>query len=484
MKNIFREPLKCFLLLAVLLAAALTYGCAAWAAAVAPGVTTLKDFVHARELKTTLEGALHKVPIPEFVYKGLIQSQHRDLAVFNAIGETVPFVVDTMSPIYDTSASQSGLSVPFFELPAEGAGQSGAVGPLDIYVRTGVQGQVVEVKGAPAPKNGPGDRRYLLDFSSLATNEAATSYSLQLSVPEGMKLAAEVSVYQSGNLRDWEPVVSGAPLIQLQNKDASLASDSVRLPAVPSNYLLLQIKNVDAAFELQDVRYSFTSHSSLIKDERTLFEGVLTEDKRAVEYDTSGAFPVSKVNFVLQEPGLYKVRYSSRADRQSPWHPIGSMELSMIREPSSKPESPSVRMNPSVSLDAREDRYWRIDFDKAFSGLPPKMRIGWRSCEVYFLAQGRAPYFLAFGSSRKGLSLQNPSLLQDKSLRASAAEAEIGAPVDPSRESFLAPGGEKAGSERFDGVEWQRYLVWGLLVLGGFLLSGMAWKLMKNGSSK
>ena len=156
----------------------------------------------------------------------------------------------------------------------------------------------------------------------------------------------------------------------------------------------------------------------------------------------------------------------------------------MIRERSLTPETPSVRMNPSASLDAREDRYWRIEFDNAFSGLPPKMRASWRSCEVYFLAQGRAPYILAFGSSRKELSLQNPSLLQDKNLRATAVEAEIGAPVDPSRDPSLAPGGEKAGSERFGGVEWQRYLVWGLLVLGGFLLSGMAWKLMKNGSSK
>ena len=28
--------------------------------------------------------------------------------------------------------------------------------------------------------------------------------------------------------------------------------------------------------------------------------------------------------------------------------------------------------------------------------------------------------------------------------------------------------------------DWQRYLVWGLLALGGLTLSGIAWKLMKD----
>ena len=47
----------------------------------------LKEFANAYELKTTLDGAIYKIALPKFVYEGLVQSQRRDLAVFNADGQ-------------------------------------------------------------------------------------------------------------------------------------------------------------------------------------------------------------------------------------------------------------------------------------------------------------------------------------------------------------------------------------------------------------
>lgn len=452
----------------------------AWAASPAPDrPVTLKDFVHARELETKLEGALCKFPLSTEVYRGLIQSQNRDLAVFNSNGETVPFTVVPMSPIYDTSMSQSDLPVPFFELPSEeNTPASSGVAPVDIYVKTGTGGQVVEIKGN-TPRGEARDRRYLLDFSSVAESENADSHRLDLFVPEDMKLNAEVDVFGSSNLRDWSPVLQGVPLLQLQNRDARLASNAIDLPDAPQRYLLLKIRGLDASFVLKDVRYSFKAQSSLIRDEREIFDGTSTADRRAVEYDLGGAFPVSKINFVLQEPGLYRVHASSRADANAPWRSVGPMELSMIRE-----SATSTRANASINIDAREDRYWRVEFESAFSGLPPKLKINWRPFEVYFLAQGRGPWVLAFGSSRKDLNLQNSSLVQDRQLRASAAEVGVGTPLDPNKDLSLTPGGESAGQERFGGVEWQRWLVWGLLVLSALLLSMMALKLMRNGNTK
>lgn len=440
----------------------------------------LKDFVHAYELKAGLEGALCKVALPDYVYGGLIRSQHLDLAVFNANGEIVPFVVLPMMPIYDASASRSDLQVPLFELPADEKtnSASGGVDPLDIYVRTDTGGQVVEIRGTPS-REASRERRYLLDFSAVAVNENASSHRLDLFVPEEIKLNAGVDVFQSANLRDWRPVLKGVPLIQLRNKDARLANNALDLPEAPARYLLLRVSGADAGFVLKDVRYSFTFQSSLIMDERETFEGTPKSDRRAVEYDTKGAYPATKINFVLQEPGLYRVRYSSRAGADDPWRPLGTMELSMIRESSS-----AVRTNPSVSLDTREDRYWRIDFENAFSGLPPKMKINWRASEVYFLAQGRAPWILAFGSSRRDLVLQNDSLVRDRQLRATATESSIGSTIDPDKDLALAPGGESASQERFTGIEWQRWLVWGLMVLAALLLSAMSWKLLKGANAK
>ncbi|MDR1874875.1 MAG: DUF3999 domain-containing protein [Synergistaceae bacterium] len=436
-----------------------------------PSGASLNDFVHVRELKTTLDGALYRLSIPQFVYEGLVQSQKRDLAVFNANAELVPFAVRAVPPT-DDAVRQPELPVPFYELPPDAKmgdqpGSPSQIGPIDVYVETGPGGRIIAVAGG-SKSTEPHDRRYLLDFSAIAAPVGeAGAHDLRLSLPENVTgLSARLSAFESENLRDWRPILKDAPLIRLRNESARLASDRVALPHAPGRYLLLRVEGTDASFALKEVRYSATLRRSAVREDSAFFEG--TAVAGAVEYDLSGAFPVSRVNFVLQEPGLYRIRYLSRSGRGSAWVPRGRTELSMVRSPS------SVLSNPDVSVGLCEDRYWRIEFETAFSGSPPGMKITWRTCELLFLAQGKAPFILAFGSSGKELSLQNASLLRNG--YGDMLEAEIGPPSG----AVSARGRESAPPER--GVLWQRGLVWGLLVLGGLLLSAMAWKLMKTES--
>ncbi|MDR1979232.1 MAG: DUF3999 domain-containing protein [Synergistaceae bacterium] len=444
--------------------------------------TSLKDFVHARELKTTLEGVLYRAPLPQFVYEGL-RSQRQDLAVFNANGEIVPFVVRAIPPMEEIS-SQPDLPVPFYELPPDAKTgpqtQNSSPGALDVYVETGAGGRIVSVASG-AEDSEPRDRRYLLDFSSIISTISAISateggnteaHELRLLVPENVTLSAELSVFQSENLRDWSPLLENAPLIRLQNQNTRLASDRIALPHAPERYLLLRIRGAGTPFALKEIRYFSSLRHRVVREDFAFFEGSAAEN--IVEYDALGGFPASRINFVLQEPGLYKVRYFSRPDEASSWVPRGRAELSMMRNPVMG--TPPVLSNSDIPIDLCEDRYWRVEFENAFSGATPKMKIVWRACELFFLAQGKAPYILAFGSSQKGLNLQNASLIRDG--QPTALEAEIGPPVAPDKNLALTPGGEKAGLERNDG--WQRYLVWGLLVLGSLILSAMAWKLMKS----
>ena len=457
------------------------FAVSACAAASVTRPVTLKDFSHVHELKTELEGALYKIALPSFVYAGLDRSQNHDLAVFNANGEVVPFVVAPASPVYDTSSAlRSEVAVPFYELPAESEARTEGVGPMDIYVRTGRDGQVVEIKGGHA-SSASRDRRYFLDFAALVASISSAnpnSHRLELLVPEDLELNAVVDIFQSENLFDWSPMLRSAPLIQLQNKGSHFSSKGFDLPQAPLRYLLLRLNDVNASFALKGVNYAFAAvQSRLIKDERETFAGTAAPDRRSVEYDTGGAFPVSKVNFVLQEPGFYKVRTSTRADPKGAWRPLGSMELSLIRETTS-----SSRSNIPANIDLREDRHWRIEFESPFSGVLPEMKVNWQASDVYFLAQGGSPYTLAFGSSRDDLRLQNSSFAQDSERRRGALEAEIGEPADV--EKILASTAESESSGFFNRLEWQRYAVWVVLVLGALLLAGIALKLLKNGGSE
>ena len=430
-----------------------------------------KDFVHSYEIITALEGAVYRLTLPKFVYEGLIQSQGRDLAVFNSKAEIVPFTVREAARISHI-VEHPEWSVPFYELPHDSRSEH-APGPLDVYVKTGVDGHIVSVQSGNRREEFS-ERRYILDFSSISVGNEIKR-ELRLSLPD-VKLSARFSVFESTNLRDWSPLLTDAPLIQLKNEGSRLISDKVELPRTPRRYVLLRIGDVDQSFELEGVGYSVTVQSSSVLEEDSDIDGTFAaasgaNTNSAVEYDALGAFPISKVNFVLQEPGFYKVAYFSRPEAKGDWLARGKAELSMI-----KTQDGEVRANAPVPVNLCEDRYWRIVFEGKFSGLPPRMRIYWRPSEINFLAQGGGPYVLAFGSSLKELSLQNTSFMKD----ANAAEAKIGSPIDQSKNPNLAPGGKKAGEVVNEESEWQRYLVWGLLILGGLLLSIMAIKLMKE----
>lgn len=443
--------------------------CGAWGASPKKPVS-LEDFVHANELTgQEFDGALCRVSIPQEVYRGLIQSQNCDLAVFDSTGEVVPFVV--VSEAADSGAPPTRVEapVPFFELPREDGGGAEEALPADISVRVDADGRIVELRER-RPHGVGAVRSYLLDLAAIAPGGAPNSYRLNLQTSGEAELNAKADVLQSENLRDWNALCSDMPLLRLRRGDARFDRSEIELPWPPGRYLLLRVRGVDPTFALAEVRCSCLLQRRASEDGSAEFDGVATPDRRAVEYDLGGAFPVTQLDFVLQEPGLYGARCSSRPDPGTPWRAAGSAVLFRVRE------AGTLRTNAAMSVGRREDRYWRLDFDRDFSAVPPRLRVGWYSGILYFLAQGRAPWILAYGSARKDLELQSPYLLQD--VRPGAAvEAKVGAPVDPN------PAGEGPRAERGrpDGGEWQRRLVWGLLLLGAVLLSAIAWKLLRSG---
>lgn len=443
--------------------------CGAWGA-IPQKPVSLEDFVHANELTgQEFDGALCRVSIPQEVYRGLIQSQNCDLAVFDSTGEVVPFVV--VSEAADSGAPPTRVEapVPFFELPREDGGGAEEALPADISVRVDADGRIVELRER-RPHGVGAVRSYLLDLAAIAPGGAPNSYRLNLQTSGEAELNAKADVLQSENLRDWNALCSDMPLLRLRRGDARFDRSEIELPRRPGRYLLLRVRGVDPTFALAEVRCSRLLQRRASEDGSAEFDGVDTSDHRAVEYDLGGAFPVTQLDFVLQEPGLYGARCSSRPDPGTPWRAAGSAVLFRVRE------AGTLRTNAAMSVGRREDRYWRLDFDRDFSAAPPRLRVGWHSGTLYFLAQGRAPWILAYGSARKDLELQSPYLLQD--VRPSGAvEAKVGAPVDPNP----AGGGLRAERNRPDG-EWQRRLVWGLLLLGAVLLSTIAWKLLRSGS--
>ena len=334
------------------------------------------DFAHVLEIAGAEEGALCRLRLPTGVYAGLARSQTEDLAVLDVLGEPVPFAVEPGRPIPQGPPVLVETEVPCFELSPAGQG----AGSSEFRVKAQREGRLIELQGT-APEVRRGERRYLLDLSELSPAGPSDRYRLLLA-SDGAGSGARADVLMSVDLKRWQEVVSDAPL----------GAGVLELPRAPTRCLLLRVRGAGDGFALQRASCTYRVWGHAVEDGFADFSGVLTEDRRAAEYDTGGAWPVTRVQFLLSEPGRRRVRCLSRSDPGDSWQLVGTAELYWARG-----RLGVEQRNGPIPVHLREDRYWRVEFDSALMEEPPLLRTWWSAGTVLFRAQGPGPWSLAFG---------------------------------------------------------------------------------------
>lgn len=334
------------------------------------------DFAHVLEIAGAEEGALCRLRLPTGVYAGLARSQTEDLVVLDARGEPVPFAAEPGHPIPQGPPVLVETEVPCFELSPAGQG----AGPSEFRIKAQLGDRLIELQGT-APEARRGERRYLLDLSELSPAGPSDRYRLLLA-SDRMKPGARADVLMSVDLKRWREVVSDVPL----------EAGALELPRAPTRCLLLRVRGAGDGFALQGASCTYRVWGHAIEGGFADFSGVLTEDRRAAEYDTGGAWPVTRVQFLLSEPGRRRVRCLSRSDIRGPWQLVGRAELYLTRG-----RLGAEQRNGPIPVHLREDRHWRVEFDSALMEEPPLLRAWWSAGTVLFRAQGPGPWSLAFG---------------------------------------------------------------------------------------
>ena len=334
------------------------------------------DFAHVLEIAGAEEGALCRLRLPTGVYAGLARSQTEDLTILDARGEPVPFAAEPGHPIPQGPPVLVETEVPCFELSPAGQG----AGPSEFRVKAQLGDRLIELQGT-VPEARRGERRYLLDLSELSPAGPSDRYRLLLA-SEGAGSGARVDVLMSVDLKRWREVVSDAPI----------GSGALELPRAPTRCLLLQVRGAGEGFAIRGASCTYRVWGHAVEDGFADFSGALTEDRRAAEYDTGGAWPVTRVQLLLSEPGRRRARCLSRPDPRDSWQLVGTAELYLARG-----RLGAEQRNGPIPVHLREDRYWRVEFDSALMEEPPLLRGCWSVGTVLFRAQGPGPWSLAFG---------------------------------------------------------------------------------------
>ena len=126
------------------------------------------------------------------------------------------------------------------------------------------------------------------------------------------------------------------------------------------------------------------------------------------------------------------------------------------------------------------DRRWRLTVDASDSTIGsavPRLEIGYRPHDLFFIARGSGPFTLAFGSA----------VAEPLKVNVSALFEGIGRHRENGLERWVAPQGARlllGGPQRLSPppkpLPMRRILLWSILLAGVLVVAVMAWRLARR----
>ena len=130
------------------------------------------------------------------------------------------------------------------------------------------------------------------------------------------------------------------------------------------------------------------------------------------------------------------------------------------------------------------DRHWRLSVDASDSTLGravPRLVLGYRAHDLFFIARGSGPFTLAFGSAA----------VEPLKVDVAALFDGINRHRDNGMEQWVVPRGERVvlgGPRRLSPLPAplpiRRIVLWSILVAGVLVVAVMAWRLARRMTSE
>ena len=448
---------------------------------------TVEDFAYAIEIETAPPGPVYQVNLSDDVY-GVAKKDFRDIRVFNASGEVVPFTLQ-----YQTYEDrQSSMSRPVVLFPIQGAPEEAGAQNV-VQVAEDAHGKVVQVRFSGQRE---GTRRevsaYLLDLRT--EEQILTSLQIQWSPADRNRVLA-VTVEASDDLKSWRTVSSGAVLAKLAFQGETLEQKKIELPGVRSKYLKITAEG-GISFGLESVSGEFVSQQRLDSVKRPVkipgrirlpeegAAGGRTMSENEFVYDANSVAPMDSVKVLLPEPNMFiRFHLASSGSENGPWVDRTSGTAYQLTLDGKELASAAIPLNQPIP-----DRYWLLKVEGKGINLRDRilqLELGYVPHQLLFLVRGSAPFRLVYGSAiAEGLDFGFGALLE--SLRV----ARSGQAVVPQASQLVGERKELGGPARLKAppeekpVPWKQFGLWGVLGLFVLLSAGMAWRLFRDLSAK
>jgi len=466
----------------------------------------------------TLEGAgpYHRLALPLAIYSRAAHVDLRDLRVRNAAGHAVPYAWLRNEAATPQTASRN---VPIFALPGSDTGAASGDASLAFTVRP--DGSLaLDGKAAAASRKAGEATPWLIDVSQVKGSLLQARFEI---APDARGLFA-FRLEASDDLRQWRAVGGEEQLVRLAHGGQTIERLAVDLGSLRTRFLRLRWSDpqhgavltgvgIDSVQEVEPV--APLEWSAALKPERCATD--------YCDYLLPRGLPVQSLRIDLADintlaqvaiSGLSEPASAARTPQPVPRNPLYALrhqQRQPVQRAAGSDEAPLVdavvyrlaqaggeARSPVLALDGAVHARLRLRTAGPVSVLgatPPTIAVGAVPRTLVFLAQGAAPFSLAWRAAPEAagtvagtepgaplaLSTLIPGYAADKPVAADSASVALPAvAVTAAAATAEPPAPAKEPSSK-------KWWLWGALGAGLLLLAGMAWSLFaslrKDGAS-
>jgi hypothetical protein len=423
----------------------------------------LDDYAQGVTVDVLSPRAIVELSIPDAVYQHVVTDDSSDLAVFNANGTPVPHALCAAPTSQLPTILQEAL--PVYRLqdikPATSDGTR-----VEVQTPGGAQ---ISVEGESLDAREARTSAYVID--ARGTNGELRALQFDWSSPDGAS-EVRVSIQASEDLDQWRTIVAGSMLVSLQAGEQQLRRHRVAIPQ--AQYRYLRVERVDRGPPLQvDGVIAERVMPAPLVEPMWFFATPADSTPSALTFDAARRAPITYARLALSQNNTsLRVAIESRNDEKAAWRTQWSGEAYVIQTESERKVSPPAEFRQVA------DRFWRVRLTneaETFAQIP-SLELGYRPARLRFLAQGEAPYTLAFGSRRASVSPRRCEALlaglNQNDLDQNIGEALTGLPRELGGEDALRPLPKK--------TPLRQIVLWSVLILGVAALVGMALSLLRR----
>jgi hypothetical protein len=428
----------------------------------------LDDYAQGVAIQTITTLPVVQIALPDEVYRGVVTDDLSDVRVFNANGVPVSHALCAAVSAREPSISQESLAV--YRL-------QDVPGVADEGTRIQVQtsgGTEVSVQGAGSTTHGSQTAAYVIDARAVSDELRALQFDWES--PDGAS-EAHVSIQASDDLDQWRTVVAGSTLLNVAAGTQQLRRHRVNLPQARYQYLRVERVDRGPPLAIAGVVAERVSPAPVVEPV-WMNANPLTNDSEAYTFDAGRRAPLSFARLTqLVENTSMHVAIESRSTTKAAWVTRWTGEVYLIASGVERRES------PPAEFDATTDREWRVKLTQPGETFfqAPTLELGYRPARLRFLAQGPAPYTVAYGSRRA-----EPVAGRDcddllGGLKKQGCEHNGGDGIPGAVRNL---GGDAALRPLAKPTPIRQLVLWGVLVLAVGALVGMALSLLRRVAEK